>query len=94
VDIREDHVFWGRRHIAGRIDPDGDWYEYGNRKHEECKRRRRWREDEISWRRSQEDDRRRRHKPEQGITKDKHRSIDIDNFRRRRRRHVIDDRRE
>src|SRR6202011_5345713 len=93
VDVIEDYIFRGRRHIGRGINPNGDRHEYWDWKHEKFNRRRRRQEDEIGRRRSEEDDWRRRHEAELRIVEHKHRAIDIDDLRRRRRRNVVDDRR-
>ena len=96
VDVIVDDVSRGRHHIRGRIDPNRDGNKYWERKHEKSNRRRRRQEEErgeINRRRRQEDDWRRRHEAERRIVEDKHRAIDIDDLRGRRRRHVVRDRR-
>src|SRR5262249_43330723 len=82
----------GRYDIRRRADEGRKRHEQGSREHEQRNWRRRRRKYKIGWHRSEEDNWRRRHKAKRRVAEHKDRAIDVDDFGRRRRRDVIDDR--
>ena len=89
MNVIEDYVFRRRRHIDRRIDPKRDRHEHRNRQHKKSIRRRRRREVKISWHRSEVIDGRRRLEAKHGIAEDQYRAVNVNDFRGRGWRHVI-----
>lgn len=92
VDVSVNRIPRRRRHIPWGIDPNRHGNEHWDREHKNCRRRRRRREGNKDWRRRQEDNRRRRHEAKRRIVENKHRTINVNDLRRRRRRHIIGNR--
>jgi hypothetical protein len=92
VDIGENDVVRRRHHIDRLLNVDRDRHKERLRQDEQPDRwRRRLQDDEIRRRRRQEKHRRRRRgrKVELGVAEHQRGPIDVDDFVRRRRRHVV-----